>query len=81
MKCEIYHGGNSLLNAADLHLTMAISNCDYYEVFPCSGANKYGLIEDIEVDDRGMVHLPEVPGLGFEIDWDLVKREQIGVLK
>jgi L-alanine-DL-glutamate epimerase-like enolase superfamily enzyme len=48
MKCEIHHGGNSLNNVANLHVTMAITNCDYYEVFPCSGANKFGLVDDNE---------------------------------
>jgi len=71
MKCEIHHGGNSLNNTANLHVTLAISNCDYYEFYPPNGANKFGLIEDIEVDNRGMVHLSQKPGLGFEIDWTL----------
>jgi len=31
-KCEVHHGGNSLNNVANLHTTMAIPNCDYYEV-------------------------------------------------
>ena len=79
MKCEIHHGGNSLNNVANLHVTMAIPNCDYYEVFPCSGANKYALVNDIEVDENGMVHAFEGPGLGAEIDWDLVDRETIRV--
>ncbi len=74
MKFEIHHGGNSLNNVANLHVTMAIRNCDYYEVFPCTGANKYALVEDIEVDDKGLVYAPTEPGLGYEIDWDLVKR-------
>jgi L-alanine-DL-glutamate epimerase-like enolase superfamily enzyme len=81
MKCEIHHGGNSLLNAANLHIMMAISNCEFYEVFPCSGANKYGLVEDIEVDGNGLVHVPEKPGLGYEIDWGLVKREVVAEVK
>ena len=81
MKCEIHHGGNSLNNVANLHVTMAIPNCDYYEVFPASGANKYGLVEDIEVDEKGMVQAPEGPGLGYEIDWDLVKRDTIQVVE
>ncbi len=81
MKCEIHHGSNSLGNAANLHVTMAVNNCDYYEVFPCSGANKFGLVEDIEVDSKGMVYAPEKPGLGYEIDWDLVKRETVEVVK
>ena len=80
MKCELHHGGNSLNNVANLHVTMAIPNCDYYEVFPANGANKYALVEDIEVDDKGMVYAPEGPGLGYEIDWELVKRRTITVL-
>ena len=55
MKCEIHHGENSLNNVANLHVTMTVNNCDYYEVFPSSGANKFGLVEDIEVDDQGLV--------------------------
>ena len=81
MKFEIHHGGNSLNNVANLHVTMAIDNCDYYELFPANGANKYALVEDIEVDEQGMVHAPEKPGLGYEIDWELVEREKIHVLK
>ncbi|MCX7143053.1 MAG: mandelate racemase, partial [Proteobacteria bacterium] len=64
-----------------LHVTMAINNCDYYEVFPANGANKYGLVEDIEVDSQGLVHAPQKPGLGYEIDWDLVKRNTVAVIR
>jgi L-alanine-DL-glutamate epimerase-like enolase superfamily enzyme len=81
MKCEIHHGGNSVNNVANLHVTMAINNCDYYEVFPANGANKYGLVEDIEVDAQGYVHAPERPGLGYEIDWNLVDREKVQVVR
>jgi len=81
MKCEIHHGSNSLGNVANLHVTMAMNNCDYFEVFPCSGANKYGLVEDIEVDKKGLVYAPEKPGLGYEIDWDLVRRETVDTIR
>ncbi|GIX45997.1 MAG: mandelate racemase [Candidatus Tectimicrobiota bacterium] len=80
LKCEIHHGGNSLNNVANLHVTMAIPNCDYYEVFPAHGANKFGLVEDIEVDAQGLVYAPQKPGLGYEIDWELVKRETAQVV-
>jgi L-alanine-DL-glutamate epimerase-like enolase superfamily enzyme len=81
LKCEIHHGGNSLNNVANLHVTMAVNNCDYYEVFPASGANKFALVDDIEVDDQGLVYAPEKPGLGYEIDWELVKRETVQVAR
>ncbi len=74
MQCEIHHGGNSLNNVANLHVTMAVPNCEFYEYFPCTGDNVYGLVRDIEFVD-GRVQAPTGPGLGYEIDWDLVRRE------
>ncbi len=66
---------------ANLHVTMAIPNCEYYEVFPASGANKYALVEDIEVDEKGLVYAPQKPGLGYEIDWDLVEKNTLQTLR
>lgn len=80
MHCEIHHGGNSLNNVANLHVTMAVPNCEFFEFFPCTGANEYGLVEDIQYID-GQVSAPQRPGLGYDIDWDLVKREHTGVAK
>ncbi|MBI4639796.1 MAG: mandelate racemase [Candidatus Tectomicrobia bacterium] len=81
MKCEIHHGGNSLNNVANLHVTMAVNNCDYYEMLLPRGAQEYGLVEEVKVDSQGYVHAPEKPGLGYEIDWDLVKQQTTRVLK
>lgn len=63
MKCEVHHGGNSLNNVANLHLIMAINNCDYFEVLLPHSANKYALVEEIEVDSEGYAHAPTKPGL------------------
>nr|MCH9673489.1 mandelate racemase [Gammaproteobacteria bacterium] len=60
MKCEIHHGGNSLNNVANLHVTMAVPNCEFFEFFPCTGANEYGLVEDIQYD-AGVVQAPTLP--------------------
>jgi L-alanine-DL-glutamate epimerase-like enolase superfamily enzyme len=80
MNYEVHHGGNSLNNVANLHLIMAIRNCEYFEVLLPDGAQKYGLVEDIEVDAKGLVHAPTKPGLGAEIDFDLIRRKQLAVL-
>ena len=32
------------------HVIMAIHSCDYHEVFPAHGGNKFAVVEDIEVD-------------------------------
>src|SRR3989441_7070936 len=80
MNFEIHHGGNSLNNVANLHRIMAIKNCEFFEVLLPAGAQKYGLVHDIEVDGQGFVHAPEGPGLGAAIDVALVERSKLSVL-
>jgi L-alanine-DL-glutamate epimerase-like enolase superfamily enzyme len=80
MNYEVHHGGNSLNNVANLHVIMAIRNCEYFEVLLPAGAQKYGLTQDIEIDGAGLVHAPDGPGLGYTIDFELIERKQIAVL-
>jgi L-alanine-DL-glutamate epimerase-like enolase superfamily enzyme len=80
MNFEIHHGGNSLNNVANLHVALAIRNCEFFEVLLPAAAQKYGLAEDIEVDGRGLVRAPEGPGLGARIDVDLIERHRTAVL-
>jgi L-alanine-DL-glutamate epimerase-like enolase superfamily enzyme len=80
MNYEVHHGGNSLNNVANLHVIMAIANCEYFEVLLPEGAQKYGLVEDIEVDGDGLVHAPDAPGLGYAVDLELIERRTVAVL-
>ncbi len=80
MNYEVHHGGNSLNNVANLHVIMAIKNCEFFEVLLPSGAQKYGLVEDIEPDRRGLVHAFNGPGLGAAIDFALIERKKTAVL-
>jgi L-alanine-DL-glutamate epimerase-like enolase superfamily enzyme len=43
-------------------------------------SQKYGLAQDIEIDADGMVHAPTGPGLGADIDFELIERKKITVL-
>ena len=81
MRYEVHHGGNSLNNLANLHVIMAIANTEFFEVILPDAAQKYGLVRDIEVDANGLVHAPTGPGLGGEIDFELIKRKQVAVLR
>jgi L-alanine-DL-glutamate epimerase-like enolase superfamily enzyme len=80
MNFEIHHGGNSLNNVANLHVIMAIRNCEFFEVLLPAAAQKYGLVEDIEVDGHGLVRAPGGPGLGARIDFDLIERHKTALL-
>ncbi|MDG1306748.1 MAG: enolase C-terminal domain-like protein [Porticoccaceae bacterium] len=77
MNYEIHHGGNSLNNVANLNLLMALPNSELFEVLLPDTAQKHGLIEDIKVDKHGMVHAPTSPGLGYEIDFDLIEHNKV----
>ncbi len=80
MNFEVHHGGNSLNNVANLHVIMAIRNTEFFEVLLPDAMQKYGMAEDIVVDRDGFVHAPTAPGLGAEIDFELIERRKIGVL-
>jgi L-alanine-DL-glutamate epimerase-like enolase superfamily enzyme len=81
MSFEVHHGGNSLNNVANLHVIMAIKNCEFFEVLLPAAAQKYGLARDIEVDAHGLVYAPGGPGLGAAIDFDLIERQRTAVLR
>jgi L-alanine-DL-glutamate epimerase-like enolase superfamily enzyme len=80
MNFEVHHGGNSLNNVANLHVIMAIRNTEFFEVLLPAGAQKFGLVDDIEVDRNGLVHAPNAPGLGAAIDFARIDRQKIAVL-
>lgn len=77
---ELHHGGNSLNNFANLHVIMAIQNTEFFEVLLPAESQKYGLLNDLEVDQDGIVHAPTGPGLGAKIDFELIKRKSLAVL-
>ena len=80
MNFDLHHGGNSLNNFANLHVIMAIQNTEFFEVLLPAQSQKYGLVQDIEVDRDGMVHAPTGPGLGAQIDFELIERKKLAVL-
>lgn len=80
MNYELHHGGNSLNNIANAHVALAIENCEYFEVILPHEAQKYGLVEDIELAPDGTVRPPDGPGLGASIDFDLISRMTVEVL-
>ncbi|GAA4351887.1 enolase C-terminal domain-like protein [Angustibacter luteus] len=80
LPCEIHDAYNSLNNLAGLNVMMAIANCQWFEILaphaPGSydiDALSYGLVEPITIDPTGNVHAPTRPGLGIDIDWELLR--------
>jgi L-alanine-DL-glutamate epimerase-like enolase superfamily enzyme len=80
MNYEVHHGGNSLNNGAQLHFACAIRNTTWFEVLLPHGAHKYGLVDDITIGKDGLAHCPQAPGIGAQIDFELIKRKEIARL-
>ena len=81
MNLEVHHGGNSLNNVANLHVILAIPNTEYFEVLLPDATQKYGLVQDITVARDGTVKPPDGAGLGANIDFDLIARKKIEILR
>jgi L-alanine-DL-glutamate epimerase-like enolase superfamily enzyme len=88
LNCEVHTAYNALNNVATVHVTMAIPNCDWFEVLAFNPAGhyglehlSYGLARPIEIDGEGYVHAPTEPGLGFGVDWTLIDSARLGVVE
>ena len=52
-----------------------------WEVLLPDGAHKYGMVKDLEIDRQGLMHAPTEPGIGGEIDFELIARKTEAVLR
>jgi L-alanine-DL-glutamate epimerase-like enolase superfamily enzyme len=87
LPCEVHDAYNAIGNLATVHLVMALPGCSMYEVLAIHSPGRYdlghlsyGLAEPIAIDADGFVHAPERPGLGIDIDWDLIRSSVIAEL-
>jgi L-alanine-DL-glutamate epimerase-like enolase superfamily enzyme len=80
MNYEVHHGSNSLNNIANLHMIMAMKNTQFLEVLLPADAQKHAVLNEIEIDKEGYAHANNAPGLGVEIDFDLIERNKLAEL-
>lgn len=71
-RMEPHSYGSTLVQAAHLHHILSVRNCEFFEMPVPKEALDYGMKETIEIDGGGMVHAPTTPGLGYEVDWDVI---------
>jgi L-alanine-DL-glutamate epimerase-like enolase superfamily enzyme len=79
--CEVHTSTTATGNVAALQIVLSIKNCDYYE-YLLQGAPvyKFGINEELKVDNEGFAHAPSGPGLGVTLDWDLLDKLKLEVL-
>ncbi|MEM0915089.1 MAG: enolase C-terminal domain-like protein [Planctomycetota bacterium] len=71
MQCELHTTVFHPLDLVNLHCNAAIKNSEFFEVLLPTSYYDFGLKEPIKIED-GHAVLPDGPGLGIELDWDLI---------
>ncbi len=74
LNCEIHTTTMAAMDVANLHVSCAIRNCEYFELFVPEDAFRFPLKGDLPIDAAGMARVPERPGLGVDLDWDTIDR-------
>lgn len=77
LNCEVHTTTNALLDMANLHVSCAIRNCEYFEVLIPQKPFAFGVLNPIRIDEKGFVTPPSKPGLGVELDWDALKHYRV----
>ena len=71
----IPHGWNTAIGlAADLHLSSAFPDTDLVEYIDGSPYVDAIVAEPWQLDEDGMLAIPDAPGLGVRLDLDTIKR-------
>ena len=76
VNCEMHMTVLSLMDVANLHVALAIKNCRYLEL-PFPDGATFGIKNPLEIDNEGYVQAPSAPGLGVEIDWNVINRNTV----
>ncbi|WP_306117649.1 MULTISPECIES: enolase C-terminal domain-like protein [unclassified Roseitalea] len=69
--CELHTTILYPLELVNLHLGGAVANSTYFELLWPTETFEFGLAEPLPIAD-GVATLPEGPGLGIDLDWDLI---------
>jgi L-alanine-DL-glutamate epimerase-like enolase superfamily enzyme len=64
--------GTTHVQAAHLHIMLAIHHCDYAELPVPQGIFDHGMQDGIRIDPEGYIQAPAKPGLGYEADINAV---------
>lgn len=79
VQCELHTTIYHPLELVNLHCCAAVHNCEFFELLVPESHYSFGLAQPIRIED-GHAILPEGPGLGIELDWDLIENSTFAVL-
>jgi len=74
LQCEIHTTTMGPMDIANLHVSCAIRNCEYFELLLPEETFRFPMRDAYPIDREGWIHVPEKPGLGIELDWEAIGR-------
>ncbi|HWI74333.1 MAG TPA: enolase C-terminal domain-like protein [Baekduia sp.] len=85
---EVHDAYTSVNNVATLHVIAASATAQWFEMLPFNLAGQtgmdhfwYGLATPPRIDADGFAHVPDTPGIGADIDWDLIRSSVTATLR
>jgi len=71
LNCEVHTTTMNFMDIVNLHVSCAIRNCKYFEYFVPEDKFRFPMKGDLPIKD-GHIYVPKTPGIGAELDWDLI---------
>lgn len=62
------------MGLVNLYVSYAIKNCEYFEYFVPEENYALPMKGTLPIDEQGVIHVPQGPGVGAELDWNLINR-------
>lgn len=81
MRCEIHTTTMNYMDIANLHVSCAIRNCEFFEYFVPEDDFRFPMQGNLPIDGNGNITVPEQPGLGVELDWSLIEKNCVSYNK
>jgi L-alanine-DL-glutamate epimerase-like enolase superfamily enzyme len=79
VQCELHTTIYHPLELVNLHCCAALHNCEMFELLLPMSHYSFGLAEPIRIEN-GCAVLPDGPGLGIDLDWNMIDNSTYGVL-
>lgn len=81
LRCEIHTTTMNFMDIVNLHVSCAIRNCEYFEYFVPEDRFQLPMKGKLPIDSQGLIRAPQGPGIGAELDWELIERQCVSYKK
>ena len=78
VRCELHTTIYHALEMVQLHVALAISNCQFFELCYPTEPLDFGTKNKLEIKD-GLLQAPKGPGLGIDYDWDFIDKHTLAI--